>query len=211
MGDSKPSGRRIKVVRLLEEYDLDGVGPELERRWTADADERMSLRDLADFFNQQLLETSLARAGMQPLPGEVENTYRLLTDDDVTGADRTRARRRLEREGIDVDRLDRDFVTYQAIRSYLKEYRGARYDHDDDRPRREVEGENMQRIRGRTLSVTEGKLKTLVRGENLTLGEFRVFVDINVLCEDCGSGYEIGELLERGGCDCEPKGEASEG
>jgi hypothetical protein len=34
---------------------------------------------------------------------------------------RTEASARLEPNGVDVDHLERDFVTYQAIRSYLTE------------------------------------------------------------------------------------------
>jgi len=77
------------VLRLIEEYGLDGMGDELERRWTASGDDRTNLRDLAERFNQQLLAEALAEAGLQPLSGEIENTYRLLTDEDVNSADRT--------------------------------------------------------------------------------------------------------------------------
>jgi hypothetical protein len=199
--DRTSSGRRTKVARLLEEYELEGLGAELERRWTADGDERMSLRDLADYFNAEVLEASMADAGMQPLSGEADNVYHLLTGEDVTSADRTRTRRRLEREGVDVDALLSDFVTYQAIRTYLKRDRGAEHT-TDDRDRTIVEAENIQRLRGRTVTVTEGKLDQLRRSDEIVLGNARVFVDVNVLCEDCGAQYEVDELLDRGGCDC---------
>lgn len=199
--ESAGGGRRIKVVRLLDEYDLDGVGAELERFWTAEGEERRSLRDLAGYFNRELLRTAMAEAGLQPLAGEVENIYRLLTADDVTEADRTRTRRRLEREGVDVESLQRDFVTYQAIRTYLKEYRDAEYSPNERDPI-ERERENLQRLRGKTTTVIEGKLDQLESGGHITLGDFRTLVDIRVLCEDCGTRYEIGTLLERGGCDC---------
>lgn len=199
--DRTSSGRRTKVARLLEEYELEGLGAELERRWTADGDERMSLRDLADYFNAEVLEASMADAGMQPLSGEADNVYHLLTGEDVTSADRTRTRRRLEREGVDVGALLSDFVTYQAIRTYLKRDRGAEHT-TDDRDRTVVEAENIQRLRGRTVTVTEGKLDQLRRSDEIVLGNARVFVDVNVLCEDCGAQYEVDELLDRGGCDC---------
>lgn len=202
MEGSDSSTRRIKVVRLIDKYGLEGIGPKLEKRWTTDSEDRMSLRNLADYFNQRLLGQAMVDAEMQPLSGEVENIYRLLTADNVGGADRTRTRRRLEREGIDVEDLERDFVTYQAIRTFLKDQRGAEYT-TDNRPRIEVETENMQRIRGRTVSITEGKIDQLNKGNHITLGDFRVFVDINVLCEDCGTQFAIDDLLERGGCDCE--------
>jgi hypothetical protein len=32
-----------------------------------------------------------------------------------------------KRDGVDVDKLESDFVTYQAIRSYLRDYRNAEY------------------------------------------------------------------------------------
>lgn len=197
------SGRRTKVARLLEEYDLEPLGQELERRWTSDGDDRMSLRDLADYFNVQLLESAMIDAGLQPLSGEVENVYELLTEDDVSTADRTRTRRRLERDGVDVDATLDDFVTYQAIRTYLKRDRGAEYS-TDDRDRTVVETENIQRLRGRTVTVTEGKLDQLEKGDHIVLGNARVLAEINVLCEDCGAQYEIEELLQRGGCDCSP-------
>lgn len=199
---SQSSGRQTKVARLIDEYGLDGLGAELEYRWTADGDERMSLRALATHFNQRLLKERMSEAGIQSLSGEVENTYRLLTDDEVSGADQTRTIRRLEREGIDVDALRDDFVTYQAIRSYLKRDRGAEYS-KPDKNRIEAELENIQRLRGRITTVTEGNLDQLRRNGDITLGDFGLLVDIAVLCETCGQRYEVEELLERGGCDCE--------
>ena len=193
-------GRKSKVARVLDEYDLEGMGAELERRWTASED-RWSLRDLARFLNQQVLETALEAANVQTVDGEVANTYRLLTDEDVTSADRTRIRRRLEREGVDVDALEKDFVTYQAIRTYLQKHRDAEYTPDETDPiEREIS--NVQQLRGRLVSVTEGKLEQLRSAEELDLGAFRLLVDVQVVCEDCNGQFEVVELLERGGCHC---------
>ena len=197
---SSGRGRRSKVMRLLDEYDLPDMGEELERRWTADED-RWSLRDLATHFNHQLLRLTLEDANVQTLEGEVENIYRLLTDDEVSSADRTRIRRRLERDGVDVDALEKDFVTYQAIRTYLKKHRNAEYTPDETDPL-EREISNVEQLRGRLVSVTEGKLEQLRNAEELDLGEFRLLVDVQVVCEDCNGQFEVVELLERGGCDC---------
>lgn len=196
---SSGRGRRSKVARLMEEYDLDSLGAELEQLWTAEEDRR-SLRDLASYFNQQLLRRALEKADVRPLGGEVENIYRLLTDEE-SGADATRIRRRLERDGVDVDALESDFVTYQAIRTYLKKHRGAEYTPDETDPiEREIA--NIQQLRGRVDSVTEGKLRQLEKTGQLDLGEFRTLVDIRVVCEDCNAQFDVVELLERGGCEC---------
>lgn len=198
--DRRTRGRRLKIARVIDEYGLDGMGDELERRWTADGEERSSLRDLADDFNVELLTTVLAEDGEQPLDGEVENAYRLLTDDDVSDGDRTRMRRRLERQGIDVDTLLEDFVTYQAVRTYLMEDRDAEYEHE--RASLEEEAERVRLLRGRISTVTENKLEQLSSREDIALGEFRTIVDVTVICEDCGAQEAVTELLERGGCDC---------
>ena len=199
-------GKSSKVARLIGEYDLgEGFGDELERRWTADGDERESLRDLADRFNRRLLESALTAAGTSTVSGEVENLYRLLTADDVSSGMRTEAQARLERDGIDVDQLDRDFVTYQAIRTYLTEYRGAEYEEPSASDQVETVLETIQRLRSRLRSITEGSLDRLRSTDRLTLGRFRLFVDVDVLCEDCGAQYGVVDLLERGGCDCEPE------
>lgn len=60
------SGRQLKLTRLIDEYDLKGLGAELERRWTAD-ENRSSLRDLAEYFNHQLVEAAMTEAGMHRL------------------------------------------------------------------------------------------------------------------------------------------------
>lgn len=194
----------LKVGRLIEAYGLDpALGDRLERYWTADGDERLSLRELADLFNQRLLEAAMRDEDMAPLAGEVDNLYELLTDDDVSSADRTRTRRRLEREGVDVDALQQDFVSYQAVRTYLKDGRGAEYSRDDHDA--ETAATTIQRMRSRTGTIAESKLAQLADTDrtDLDLGQFRVMVDVRVVCEDCGAQYAVSNLLERGGCDCD--------
>jgi hypothetical protein len=198
---SNDAGRRGKVLKLIDRHGLDGIGDRLEQCWTAEGDERMSLRDLADEFNRALLRSAMTDAGMQPLAGEVDNAYRLLTGDDVSTADRTRTERRLGREGVDVDRLRQEFVTYQATRTFLQDHRGASYDADGSSGP-DSEKERIQRLRGRLQSVTDSKLEQLARSGDVELGDYRTLVEVNVLCEDCGAQYDVESLLDRGGCDC---------
>lgn len=200
--ESEPAAKRrqSKVGRLIEEYDLEGFGAELERLWTADEDRR-SLRDLADYFNRKLLSEALDESDIQPLDGELQNTYRLLTDEEVSSAEATRIKRRLERESVDVEQLLDDFVTYQAIRTYLKDHRGAEYTPDETDPlKRELT--NFQKLRGRMESVTHGKLEQLRDSDQFTLGEFQTLANIQVVCEDCNNQFDILELLDQGGCYC---------
>lgn len=198
-GASDPS---TKVGRLIDAYDLAGLGAELERRWTATGEERLSLRDLETLFNRRLLERSMREAGMASIEGEVDNLYRSLTDDGASSGVRTEARNRLERGGVDVDRLERDFVSYQAVRTYLRDERGADRGERTDAEQLATDRETIQRLRARTGSVVEDKLERLRQTGRIELGEFRLFTDVTVLCEECGSQYSVAELLDRGGCEC---------
>jgi Skp family chaperone for outer membrane proteins len=190
-----------KVARVIDEYDLEGMGERLEASWTGAGGERTSLRDLADEFNRSVLEAAIRAAGGSAVSDDVETTYRLLTDDDVSEADRMRKRRELEQEDVDVDRVRDDFVTHQAIHTYLTKYREAELpDRSADRVQRKVE--TLERLQGRTSVVAESTIEGLVNSEDIADRDYEVFVDIRVVCSECGTGYAIGELIRQGGCDC---------
>jgi len=206
MGDEQESaggkpGRESKVARLIEEYDLDGIGAELEEKWTAEEGDRWSLRDLADYFNRELLRQALRDAGVQTVDGEIENTYRLLTGEDVSGADQVRVQRHLERDGVDVRDVESEFVSYQAVRTYLRNYRNARYE-TSDAERLERAVETIRQLQSRADTVTESKVEQLENAGMVEVGEFHTIVDITVICEDCGGRYEVTGLLSEGSCRC---------
>jgi hypothetical protein len=190
-----------KLSRLIGKYGLDELSERVEDYWLANAEDRYSLRELAEYVNQQLLRTVMHDAGMDPLDGEVENTYRLLTDDDVSPGTRTQARRRLERAGVDVDQLDADFVSRQAVHTYLTNVRGVTYTANESDPV-DREATNIQRLKRRLSTITNGKLEQLRAADHLTLGEFNVLLDLRVLCEDCGTQYQLSELLDVQTCEC---------
>ncbi|UPM42136.1 rod-determining factor RdfA [Halocatena salina] len=202
--ESDQSHTTSKVGRVLVEYDLDGLGQTMEARWTGNSEERYSLRELADWLNKHLLEVAMTRAGRQPIDGEVDNVYRLLTGDDVSSGVRTQARNDLKRDGVAIDKLERDFVSHQAVHTYLTKYRGARHSAPatDDNDRIESVTQAIQRLSHRTLRVTEDNLSTLENTDRLKIGDFDVLVDVTVTCQDCGTRYSVVELLERGHCDC---------
>lgn len=192
-----------KAARLIDRYGLDGLGDELERRWTADGADRLSLRDCAALFNRRLLEAALRSADADSFQRDIEATYEQLTGDDVTAGVRTETRNRLARDGVDVGELERDFVSYQAIRSYLTEYRDAAYEGPSDAEKVQSDIDSIQRLLARTLSVTEERIESLRETGRLDIADFEVLLDAQVLCQDCGSQYAVAELLEARGCDCQ--------
>jgi hypothetical protein len=139
---------------------------------------------------------------MSTLESELDATYEHLTEDEISTGVRTETRSRLERNGVDVDTLESDFVTYQAIRSYLKEWRGAEYEQISDAEKLEKDLETIQRLLTRTHSVTEHRIELLRDTDRIALERFEVLLDAQALCQECGTQYSLAELFERGGCDC---------
>ena len=191
-----------KVARVLNKYDLSTLGDELATRWTAE-NNRMSLRQLAVYFNKQLLESRLDEKRVDMLPGEIENLYELLTDEDVTSGTRIQAENRLSEYGIDIDELRSDFVSRQAIHTYLTKQRQKTYDKPDADETIDKRLEQLQRLKSRERAVTEQTLSTLRNTDRINLGEFQIFSSVQVQFSDCGRQFELTALLDRGGCDCE--------
>lgn len=196
---------KSKVHRLIDEYDLDGMGEQLERYWLGTEGEQHSLRSLAELFNQRVLSSAMADAGLSSLDGEVENLHRLLTDDDVSAGMRTQARNRLARHDIDVEQVERDFVSHVAIHNYLTDVRGV------DQPSESLaagdhvakERRTIRRLRNRAATVTEQSIDRLRSEGHIALGEFDVLVEFSVACRDCGTSRRLDDLLDRQGCACD--------
>lgn len=199
---AEDSRRQTKVERVIERYDLNGLGDRLEAEWIGDGTERTSLRDLATEFNISVLRAALLDAGESTISSDVESTYQTLTDDDIPRSDEIRKRRELERAGVDIEDTLSDFVTHQSIYTYLTNVREAELTQDEG-DRVERKKETIQRLASRTQVVTDSTLDELARAELLSDRNYEVFVNVRVLCEDCGADYTVDELITQGGCDCE--------
>jgi len=199
---SEPN-KRYKVGRVLSEYDLLDMHESLPDLWLGESGDATSLRDLAERINVALTHQALEEAGEDPLEGEAENVYRLLTDEEVSAGVRTQQRNRLERAGVEVDQLEADFVTHQAVYTYLTEALGVSKERRSDTDPIEKHEQRIQRLRSRTTAVAEHSLSELRERGSLTLGEFDIVVDLAVYCQDCGTQSELSALLQEGGCDCE--------
>lgn len=191
---------RSKVARVIEAYDLGDVGADLEHRWTRE-DDRYSLRDLADEFNQKVLAAALESASQTTSQYDVAHAYAVLTGDDVTEGARVQKRRELERDGVDIEAVEADFVTHQAMHTYLRTVRGASLEREGADPV-ESASETLERLRGRTVAVTRETVERLRNGGHVDAGELDIYVEIRLHCEDCGTEMDVAEFLDDGGCEC---------
>jgi hypothetical protein len=197
-----PDTQKYKVGKVIQRHSMDGMADELENRWTGENGEARSLRDLATYFNRELLKSVLAKNDKRYRRRDVAHIFESLTEDDVSPGERTRVRKQLERDGIDVEALEQEFVTHQAIHTFLTQGRGVTKDTEPGGDRLGRAKQTINSLRNRVIAVTETTITQLSKAEILTIGSFDIFVDLTVHCADCGTSISVSELFESKGCEC---------
>lgn len=187
-----------KIDRIVERRGLSDVEADLRRRHESGA----SLRELESVFNRAVLRRELRDRHVEILHGEVENTYQLLTGDDVRAGARIEAIGRLERAGVDVDELLDDFVSYQTVRTHLRECIGRDTARESTIDRSDGERTIFSML-ARSEAVIEQTLDRFRSAGILQTGPLDLTVSARVACQHCGREYSISKLLEEGGCGCD--------
>ncbi|WP_143420634.1 rod-determining factor RdfA [Halorubrum ezzemoulense] len=184
---------RPKVVRVIDKYDLDGIGDEMVAEWTKPESTRRSCRELAEFFNIRVLDAALREAGIiwdRPL---VEECAAIIKDKDksLTGYD-------LDSRGVDTDEVGGDMVSYQSIYTYMTEYRDITYEREVDGIRSRVA--SLQQIETKTETIATGIISHSVTHDQVHGVEPTVEVTTKCICETCGTDTEMSAYLRNGGC-----------
>jgi len=203
MSDATDGKPRNKLAELIDQYDLAGLGKELKAYWTGEGVERKSLRDLAEYFNKELLKAKMEQAGMSLIDNDAETIHRNLTDDSVSAGVRTDTENTLSENGIDPEQVRKEFISYQTLRTYLKAYQNAEYSSVSDEEKIKKDREMIDRLTNRSQSVAVDRIQKLISTDRISSSNFEVFVEMDVLCQDCGTQYSIDEYLDMGGCDCQ--------
>ncbi|AGB36211.1 rod-determining factor RdfA [Natronococcus occultus] len=191
-----------KLGRVAEKYELTGLDEDLVASWTGEGDEQYSTRELATIVNQRVLEAAFETAGVSYKDGEIENTYRLLSDDDVTSGTRVQTRNELERDGIPVEDVESDFVSHQTVYNHLTKCLEAELATPSAEERLERAEEKLGALQNRTEAVTGDTIAQLRRNDALEIGAYDVLVSVTVTCEECQQQYTVRELLEERTCGC---------
>jgi hypothetical protein len=198
MPTKSTNGRRRKIDRLSDEYDLGDIGAELAQKWVSQNTDH-TLKDLRDIINRRVLNTIMQRSGVEPAPGEIEYTYdNLFYDEKGTTADREEILSRLESHGIDPDSITAEFINSpQTIHDYLREVR------DVDRVRNKNRGDDkekvldqIQKFSGRQKKIVNEVIEMLQKQGDITEGDYNISVDIYVENTSTGEERTIEEILE---------------
>ena len=190
---------RSKVQAVIEKYDISF---DLVSRWKGAEEERLSLRELATELNKRILEAVLESNDVMATQRDIEQIYEALAGEQ-SKAEAVQKQRDLERQGVDVDELESDFVTHQSVHSYLTEVEGETYSQREPQEQLRSAVESINRLENRTKAVSESVIERFAKLEEVTVGDTEVYVEARVYCSDCGTELRVTELLENGGCGCE--------
>lgn len=186
-----------KVGRKAEQYCLDDLDEQLYRRHQ---DGGASLRSLETYVNERILESALREANVRTV-GDSSELYHRLTTDEVSAGDKAELRARLKQAGVEIDRVEADYVTYQTIRTHLRESLGidtsgkSDFSISDARTR-------ISRLQSRSEAVIVDTLERLRRTDELQTGDLDVIISTRVTCEECGDSYPLSQLIKRDHCQC---------
>jgi len=194
---SQVKGCSCKVGRVAAEYGIERVGDRLAFRRRDGA----SLRELERVLNEAVLTAALERADAD-LFGDIASVYGALVDDDADPGNRAEVRERLAAAGVDVEDVQTNFVSYQTIRTHLRDCAGV--DSDTDRA---ISVENargtIEWARARNEEIVERTIERLVESEAVAAGDVAVSHEVCVSCADCGERREVEDFVAGGGCECE--------
>lgn len=206
--DSGPESACCKVQRTAAAFDMTGAVEEL----TTLREEGTSFRDIADFFNTQVVDRALERADI----GDGRSVHAALTGGDIAGdvhevlrsdhhsdIRRAEVRARLSDAGVDVDSLESALVSHVTIGSHLQDC--VEVEPEQSQPPFEQTVKTTQGARTRAGNVIQSTIDRAVRNDQLQTGPLEAEIFVQLTCQGCGDTFYLTELLEQRTCSCPTK------
>ena len=193
-----------KVCRVLSERDFEHYDERLLSEWRGDTDQRKGYRQLAEWLNVTLLRREMDKVGLSTLGNEARSKYDRLQSDDTQASE---VAHMLSREGIDVDQLRSDFVSYGVIRTHITECLGAEYEPEESG---EWERDSIEIAREHAEEKIGEAVQSLVhKGKFDAGGEMSAHVAVELECDECHTRVPLERVQRRGYlCTCTTAPEA---
>lgn len=197
------SRQRCKIDRALDEYELDTVvsghdtvDEYLLARWNgADGRSAEGYRPLADWFNKRLLKHAYDEGGRDATGTRLQSEYDALTGDDELV--REEVADDLRMDGIDVDEILDDMISWSTMRHHLKSCLEAEKDRPDSTS--EWERRSVDIARHQTEEKAAAALSSLDSKGTLPGGSRAdTFVQVQLQCPVCHVRVPFDEALSRG-------------
>lgn len=197
MKGTNSNSNGTKICSAISKYALETLNDELRNRHSNGE----SLRNLATFVNQQILEAAMSRASISVI-SDPESLYKILTGDEVGMGRRAEIETTLHQAGVDVTEIKEDFVSHQTVKHHLNQELSV----DTSRETFLTIKDAISRIdwsQSRNEAVIRNTLSQLEALDELETNEYTVSTSVRVSCEECGKTYYLHEFLDNGGCSCD--------
>lgn len=191
-----------KAGRVAAKYGFtERLAEKLGEQW--EADNGPGLRQLAQQFNNLVINAALLDAGEPTLDGEAELLYQLLTDDEVEDAERARARRRLEEQGINPADLTDDFISYRTINRHFEKCTDRERDLSSEPVTADEALSRVNALKNRLEQVTAKSITEVAQHTDLGTdgSDVDFIVQVNIVCHECGDRMPLRDLFANG-CSC---------
>lgn len=191
-----------KLCRVLDERGLADYDERMLAQWRGETGPRKGYRTLATEFNTMLLRREMDRAGVSTLGDEAESKYSRLTGDNEAVA--REVREVLRGEGIPIDDLETDFVSYGAVRTHIKSCLKSDYNPETSSDKSDWERTAIDIARSTAKEKTTEAVGALVSSGSLEIGgKPSIDVDISVECSACHARIPVERAIRRGYvCQC---------
>ena len=192
-----------KIDTVTQKYDLtvsqsryDGVDEYLLQRWNGE-DGRPSdgYRPLTEWFNKRLLKRVYDRQNRETTGVRVESEYEALrSDDELT---KQELRDDLRSDGIDIDAVRSDMVSWSTMRHHLNDcLEGSK---DAGTADSDWERESVRIASERVEAKAAEAVQSLVTKRRIADGSnVGISVDVNLSCPVCHVKTPFSEAIERG-------------
>jgi hypothetical protein len=197
MAQTNSNSSGTKICHVISEYALNTLNDELRSRHSKGE----SLRDLADFVNQQILNAAMSRADASVI-SDAESLYDVLTSKNVSAGRRAEVETKLRQTGVDIIQLKKDFISHQTVKHHLNRELGvdtsrkSTFDIEDAISRLDWSQSRNEAVIKNTLSQLEALNEIKTCGHTVSSS-------VRISCDECGKGYHLHEFIDRGGCACQ--------
>jgi len=195
MGESDPAC--CKVGAAIDRYSLgEGFNQRLIDRWTGtDRPEAEGYRPLTDWFNRRLMKHAFDRNGLDTTGVRIDREYRALTGSDHLAGEEVRMS--LTDSGLDVDTLERSFVSWSTMKRHLTDCLEA----EKELPEAQTEWErnSIAIARGQLEAKVDAALSSLHSKGELPGGtDATIAVTVELTCPECHLRVPLETALDRG-------------
>jgi hypothetical protein len=158
-----------------------------------------SLRDLRDYYNEQVIEATVTAAGGSVLT-DTNVVRQALTGELDSAGRRIEIEHALSDMDIDIDTLKSRLISHETLRKYLTQ-RDVTPETESDAVTETNVKETIDWAKRREEAIIRRKLEQLADAGAIDFDEIELETTITVTCTDTGDTYRLDNFINRGGCE----------